>query len=137
MNGAHSRFASAPVPPDRVANVISRSLEEALPQQCADRHSVDVTVTRPDEKMPVAMQVECGDLFEMTVRVSAEHVGGNVYDVHCTIEDEASCQLTYSCPEEAAPPLPLCPRLGEISAAFVLDDLERRLGRWHLRNEAG
>lgn len=135
MNGASFRFASAPVPPDRVADVVYRSLDVALPQKCADRHSVDVTVTRPDEETPVHMQVQCGDLFEMTVRVSVEHVGGNVYDVQCTIEDEVWCQFTYSCPEEVAPPLPVSPRLGEKCAAFVLDELERRLGQWHLRNE--
>lgn len=134
MNGASSRFAHAPVSPDRVTDVIYRSLEAALPRQCADRHSVEVTVDRPNEGATVDVQVQCGDLFEMVVRVSAEHVGGNVYDVHCTIEDESSCLVTYSCPKEVASSLPVCPRLGEKCAAFVLDELERQLGRWHLRN---
>lgn len=133
MTGVYSRPTGAPVPLDQVADVIYRSLKSALPQQCAERHSVDVAIARTDEGPPMEIQVQCEDLFEMNLRVTVEHVGGNVYDVFCAIEEGASCQLTYGCPEEAGTPLPLCPRLGRKFAAFVLDGLEQRLGRWHLR----
>jgi hypothetical protein len=135
MNGTYAHSADAPVPLDRIADVIYRSFDSALPQQCADRHSIAVTVTCPEEGLPMTLRVQCEDLFAMNIRVAVEHVGGNVYDVFCTTEEGASCQLTYGCPEDTGSPLPLCPRLGEKFADFVLDELEQRLGRWHLRKE--
>ena len=135
MNDPHAHSAEAPVPLSRVADVIYRSVDAALPQQCADRHSINVTVTCAEGESPMTLRVQCEDLFAMDIRVAVEHVGGNVYDVFCTTEEGASCQFTYGCPEDRGSPLPLCPRLGEKCAAFVLDELEQRLGRWHLRKE--
>ncbi len=135
MPDAHSRSADEGAPATQIADVTCRSLASALAQRCADLHGMDVEVARTDPGPPVKIQVRCGGRFEVGLRVAVEHVGGNVYDVFCTIEEGASCRLTYSRPEGAGAPLPLCPRLGRRFSAFVLEELERRLGRWHLRGE--
>jgi len=135
MPDAHSRPADGAAPVPQIADVTYRSLASALSQRCADLHDMDVAVTRTDSGAPMEIQVQCEDRFEVCLRVTVEHVGGNVYDVFCTIEEGASCQLTYSRPEGADAPLPLCPRLGQTFSAFVLEELEQRLGRWHLRRE--
>lgn len=135
MPDAHSRPADGATPADQIADVTYRSLASALSQRCDDLYGVDVDVTCADAEPPMEVQVQCDDRFGMRLQVTVEHVGGNVYDVLGTIEDGASCQLTYGHPEDADAPLPLCPRLGRKFAAFVLDELEQRLGRWHLRRE--
>ncbi|MEF8816649.1 MAG: hypothetical protein V5A20_05435 [Salinibacter sp.] len=135
MTGVYSRPTETPKSLDQVADVIYRSLESALSQRCAELYDMDVTCT--DSELPMEIQVQCKGRLGMHLQVTVEHVGGNVYDVFCTIEEGASCQLTYGYPEDAGTPLPLCPRLGRKCAAFVLDELEQRLGRWHLRGEAG
>lgn len=127
--------ASAQTLLDRIADVIYRSLDSALTQQCTDRHGMDVSMRRTTEGEPMEIRIQGENLFEMSVRVAIEHVGGNVYDVHCTIEDGTSCQFTYGLPEDTGPSLPPCPRLGRELAAFVLDELEKHFGRWHLRGE--
>jgi len=137
MPDVSSRSTGESVPATQVADVTYRSLTSALSQQCADLHNMDVEVTRTGVGSSMEIRVQCEDRFEVCLRVTVEHVGGNVYDVFCTIDEGASRQLTYSRPEGAGTSLPLCPRLGEKFSAFVLGALEQRLGRWHLRGEQG
>ncbi|WP_263784594.1 hypothetical protein [Salinibacter grassmerensis] len=135
MPDAHSRLADKAAPVTQIADATYRSLTSALSRRCADLYDMDVRVTRVDAGPPMKVRVHCEDRFELRLRVTVEHVGGNVYDVFCTIEEGASSQLTYSRPEGADTPLPLCPRLGQRFSAFVMEELERRLGRWHLCRE--
>lgn len=137
MPDVSSRSTGEPAPLPQVADVTYRSLTSALSRRCADLHNMDVEITHTDVEPPMEVRVQCEDRFEVRLRVTVEHVGGNVYDVFCTIEEGASCQLTYSRPEGAGASLPLCPRLGQKFSAFVLEALEQRLGRWYLRREQG
>lgn len=120
---------------DRIADAVYRSFESALTEQCSNRDSLDVTVDRTAEGQPSEFSLRCHDLIEMTATLSVQHVGGNVYDVYCTIEDDTSQQFVYCLPDKADAPLPPVPRLGRNLAVFLLDELEQSYGRQNLRDE--
>lgn len=89
-----------------------------------------MTVGQPTEAC-----LRCQNLVEMEVALAVQHVGGNVYDVHCLIDDGPSRQLVYSLPDDTEPGLPPAPRLGEQLARFVVGELEQACGRQRLQSE--
>jgi hypothetical protein len=72
----------------------------------------------------------------MSVRVVVTHVGGNVYDVLCAVEDGGSRRFSYSRPGEGGTAVSYAPALGEKVATFLLGELEKRLGRMLLKGPA-
>lgn len=126
------RSSRVPSPSRRVADVVYRSLKTAVKQQCTRRHARDVMLCRlnwSSESQLMRLQLECRDLIQMTVRVTVTHVGANVYDVMCEIEDGPSRRFSYGLPAGAGTALSRAPRLGQKLGHLLLGELEQRLGR--------
>ncbi|GEM_PF-3196508 len=122
---------------DRIADVVYQSFRRALADRCDDRHGLDVTTDRTTTGQSTQLGLQCGDRGEMTASLTVQHVGGNVYDVHCAIDGGPSKKFVYCLAGGASPDtgLALVPRLGREIAGFVLDALERSLGREGLQLE--
>lgn len=123
----------------RIADVVYQSLKIAIQRQCARRYDEDVTLRRRDRAAAselMRLWVQCPDLIQVSVIVTATHVGGNVYDVRCEMEDGSSCQVTYALPAGAGTTLSWAPGLGQKLGRFLLDELERELGRRSLSTGA-
>lgn len=118
-----------------IADTVYRSLKSAIDHGCAERHTKEVAVQRTAEAQPMQVQLRCGELVKMVADVLVRHVGGNVYDIVCTIEDGPARRFVYSPPQGVEPPLPPVPRLGHELAGFLLDELEQCFGRMHLREK--
>ena len=121
-----------------VPDVVFRSLKSALALQCRRRHDVEVTITRLDQATDdpsIRLRVGCDDQIQLTAQISVSPVGGNVYDIDCTVEEGPSCQFTYSLPGRSGTALSRAPDLGRRLGAFLLDELERQVGRHYLQSQ--
>lgn len=127
-----SSHPTPPASPPRVANVIYRSLESAVTEQCSRHHDADVTVNRLErtaEDQPLRIRIVCPEQGQMTARIIIRHAGGNVYDVHCEVEEDASRRFTYSQPRRSGTALSRAPYLGRKLGTFLVNKLEQHLGR--------
>ena len=79
--------------------------------------------------------ITCSNQFRMGVQVEVSRVGGNVYDIHCNVAEGASRRYTYSLPGRGGTTLSRAPALGRTLGAFLLDELERQIGRRELRSQ--
>jgi hypothetical protein len=121
----------------RILAVVCRSVESALAVLCRRRYDAEVTVKRLDRTatdQPIRLRLECADQIEMDTQIRVSHVGGNVYDVRCTVPDGSSRRCTYSVPGSGTTLSP-APELGRTLGTFLLDELERQIGSRHLRGQ--
>lgn len=122
----------------RVVDVLYRSLETALIRQCAQRYGVGVAL-RParvsEDGTTMQLQILCRGRVRETVQLEVNHVGGNVYDVICAVEGGDSRQFVYCISANDGDALPQAPTLGRRVATFVLEELEKQLGRKLLRRQ--
>lgn len=134
---ASSPFQDTKALRNRIADVVSRSFQDAFADQCADRHGQTVTVERAAAESLMRLQVQCPRHEPFSFRLAVQHVGGNVYDVHCTMDEGPTQTFVYclSGEPDSETPLALVPRLGHEIAGFVIDALEKSLGRRGLRPE--
>ena len=124
---------------DRIAEVLYRSLEAALVRRCARDYDAGIVLRRQHgngEATKLKVQVYCRGLAQMPVRVVVTHVGGTVYDLLCAVEGGGTRRFSYSRPPDGATAVSVAPALGEKVAAFLLGELERRLGRMLLKGPA-
>lgn len=127
-----SSFPSPPLPHLRVADVIYRSLETAITEQCNKRHDAHVTVERVDRTeadRPLRIRVACPGQGQITARIIIRQAGGTVYDVRCEVGEEASRRFTYSRPRGLGTALSRAPCLGRKLGTFLVGKLEQHLGR--------
>lgn len=114
------------------ADVLYQSLKTAVTKECAGRHDTDVKLRRLEDEdangSTLHVELDCA-LLQMAVRIHVTNVGGNVYDVCCSIEEGPSCRFSYSLPAQTGTVLSRAPKLGEKLASFILDELEQQLGR--------
>lgn len=130
-----SQFLDEPAS-DRIPDVVCRSLKTALAVQCRRRHDADVTVRRLERTaadQPMRIRITYSDQIEMTARIRVVPVGGNVYDIHSTVEEGPSRRFTYSLPGQGGTALSRAPCLGRKLGTFLLKQLEQRVGHHHLR----
>ena len=116
----------------RIADVIYRSLETAITEQCSRHHDADVTVTRRERTsavQPMRVQIRLPDRGQIEAHIAISHVGGNVYDVRCEVEEGASRRFTYSQPRRSGTTLSQAPCLGQKLGTFLLGELAEHLGR--------
>lgn len=133
-----SQGTSIPSSVRRIPDVVYRSLETSLTLQGRRRHGVDAALERVDPAstdQPMQIRVGDEDQLQMAARIRVSHVGNNVYDVRCTVEEGPSRRFTYSLPERAGTVLSRAPCLGRKLGTFLLDELEREIGRRHLRSQ--
>ena len=126
--------------PRSILDVVYRSLERAFTRQCGRRYDAGLPVRlvdRSEDGRTMDLRIDGRGLVEVSVQFVATHVGGNVYDVHCTIDPETSRRFSYCHPSQTGTVLSHVPYLGREIATFLLDELEKRLGRRLLRNAPG
>lgn len=141
-----SRSHTRPLPssrvlrPSEIVNVVYRSLENAVAELCAHRYEVPLMLRRTDEDVEdtssLHVQIERRGIAHLPAKILVSHVGGNIYDVRCAVEDGPLEQYSYSLPGHANPNRAQAPQLGKSLAGFLLDELERRAGRQRLRHSA-
>lgn len=129
---------SVPGQRKRIADVIYRSLKTALKTEYSRRYVGDVTLRRLDRSSPselMRLRLKCCNEDPLRVRVTASHVGGNVFDIKCGMKKEEgrSRRFSYSFGGESATTLSQVPSLGRKLSTFLLNELERRLGRRRIR----
>jgi hypothetical protein len=133
-----SQSSSIPSSVRRIPDVIYRSLKTALTLQGRRRHDADLALERVDPASADSpMQIRLGDQapLQMTAQIRVSPVGEHVYEIHCTVEEGPSRRFTYSLPEQAGTALSRAPCLGRKLGGFLLDELERQIGRRHLRRQ--
>lgn len=127
-----SSHPAPPASPPRVANVIYRSLESAVTNQCSRHHDNDVTVDRLErsaEDPPLRVRIAYPEHGQVTARIIIRQAGGNVYDVHCEVGEDISRRFTYSQPRRSGTTISRAPHLGQKLGAFLVEKLEQHLGR--------
>jgi len=127
------KTTSPPAPSlHRIADVVYHSLETALTEQCSRDHDTDVVLGRRERTaadQPMVVKIECPNQGRLTAQIGIRHVGGNVYDVRCEVENGASRRFTYSQPRRSGTTLSRAPSLGQKLGRFLLDELQHHLGR--------
>ena len=121
-----------PAVPRSILDVVYHGLEAALTRQFARRYDTGLLlrlVDRSEDGRTMTVRVDCRGLMRMSVEFAVSHVGGNMYDVLCTVENEATRRFSYSRPVHAGSGLAQAPYLGREIATFLLDQFEKRLGR--------
>ena len=116
-----------------IAGILANTLATALPELCVQRYGTALPcgcVPVPDgPSWSVRVQIGDAEAPPLTATFSIRHVGGNMYDVCADVEDGPSTSFCY-CLSETEPLLvPKAPHLAWQGAAFLLDTLERRVGR--------
>lgn len=135
---------SSCAPPSRVAVALYRSLEAELIRQCAREYDTGVAIQcreePPEEAPELSLRIDCPGLVQMLARCTVTHAGGNVYEVNCAVEDDASEEIfsrrfSYSVPiRKAETELVRLPALGKKVATFFRRELEKHVGRHILQN---
>lgn len=127
------RPCSTEVPSSRILEVVHRSLETALTRQCAQRYDAHVVLRRlsepSDNPSEMPLRLDCQGLSQLSARIVATHVGDHIYDVRCVLNDKASRRFSYGLSRKSGRGLSPAPELGRKLASFLLDELEKRLGR--------
>lgn len=141
-----SQSHTRPVPssrvlrPSEIVNVVYRSLDTALAEVCAHRYEVPLILRRANDDAEATpslrVQIERRGIAQLPANIRVSHVGGNIYDVRCAVENGPTEQYSYSLPGHANPRQAQAPQLGKNLAGFLLDELERRVGRQRLRHSA-
>jgi len=114
----------------RLANVIYRSLEPAIQEQCTERVLEHVKLRRltgSTANQLMRFQLDARNCTQMVVSLTATHMAANIYDVVCEVEGGTSHRLTYRLPAGTRPTRVTAPQLGQKVAHFLLDELERQL----------
>jgi hypothetical protein len=125
--------------PRSILSVVYHGLETALTRQFARRYDTGLLlrlVDRSEDGRTMSVRVDCRGLMRMSVEFAVTHAAGNMYDVLCTVENEAVRRFSYSRPRRAGPGLSDAPYLGREIATFLVDQFEKRLGRRLLRRPA-
>jgi len=127
----------------RMADAICRELTTTLTTLARRRYGADVTIHCPDRAAaPEAVRCRltwngdstCPEPVQMGTELRVTHIGGNMYDVHCAVEEGASRRFTYSLPQHRVSSFLRASGLGPAIGDFLLNELERTVGRHQLRH---
>lgn len=127
-----SSHPSPPASTSHVATVLYRSLKASVARKCSNRHDIDVTVKNLEQSgsnEPLRIRVACPEHGQVTAQLVVRHAGGNVYDVHCEVGEDASRRFTYSQPHRSGTTISRAPHLGQKLGTFLVEKLEQHLGR--------
>ena len=124
---------SYPEPSSQIAGILTNTLRSVLPELCVQRYGLalpfDCAPVPDGSSWTVRVQIGNAEAPRLTAQFNIRHVGGNMYDVRADVEDGPSTSFCY-CLSETEPLLvPKVPHLAWQGAAFLLDTLERRVGR--------
>jgi hypothetical protein len=122
-----------PEPSSQIATILASNLRTVFPELCVQRYGIPL----PFECVPASdgsswtVQVQIGspEAPHLTGQFSIRHVGGNMYDVQLAVAEGPTTSFCYCMSEEGPSLVPKTPHLAWEGAAFLLDALERRVGR--------
>jgi hypothetical protein len=127
-------------PSAQIADVLADSLVPAFEALCTDRYGGPLPLHRtvPPGSSPTTLHVRLSppDHRPLEAAFVIRHLGGNMYDVQGRVEGQPVRSFSYCLPEPAPLLAPAAPQLARDMAVFLLDALERRLGRDLLRRTA-
>jgi hypothetical protein len=122
----------------QITDVLSQSLKQAFEEVCPERYGAPLTLTRvssPESDSTVSFRIEEAETVALRIHVTVSHVGGNVYDIVTQVEDGPVRRFTYSEPDQSGSSLSMAPYLGTKIARHLLNEVERRLGKFLLRDQ--
>jgi len=121
-------------PSVRIADALAGSLPEVLDTLSAERYGGPLPFRPVISSPPVRCRLAPPeDLPPLESTFTIRHGGGNVYEVEGRIDGRPARSFRYCLPDPAPLLVPAAPRLTREVATFMLDELERRLGRNLLR----
>ncbi|MFB6272174.1 MAG: hypothetical protein ABEL51_04680 [Salinibacter sp.] len=82
------------------------------------------------------LRLEVRGLLRMIVRFRITQAGNDLHTLHCEIEDGPTRQYSYDLGGRAGANLSYAPELGRAVATFLLEEVEKRLGRRLLQSPA-
>lgn len=138
MSLRSSRSSSSKSTARDISERLAQGVETALTEQCDRRHSANLLVSRgpaSTDEAVTQLRIECRGLLRMAVQVEVVPAGGDVYDVRCTVEEGPSCRYSYAPPRDCG--TVQSPRLSGNIASFLLEEVEKQLGRLLLNSPAG
>lgn len=130
-----------PPPPHSVAPGVIRGLAPAVAALSKARYGAPLhlrlveDLTLSTAPATVRLNLAIVSFERMRATLTVRHVGGNVYDMQCIVADDPTTAraFTYCLPDDAASPIP--PDLVHKVAPYLLDTIERLMGRALLRQQ--
>lgn len=123
----------------RIVEVLATSLPPALAERSARRYGGELPLHGTEMSEPSSAAIHfClapPELPSLDVRFTVRPLGGNVYEVQATIKEGPSQTFSYCLPEPAPLLVPNAPRFIHDAGTFLLDAIERHLGRILLRTK--
>lgn len=140
---SHDSDCSLPTPMARVsshqiADLLANTLETVFDGLSTQRYGKSISLwraKRTSPSSPVTFQLERPERSPIEAHVTIQHIGGNVYDLTCTVDGGPTRSFTYSLPDLPAHEPAKVPGLSREVALFLLDALEQRLGSDLLRGK--
>lgn len=124
-------------PSVQIADVLADSLADAVEALSAERYGgpspLRRVVAAPSSPPTMHVQFDRPDHRSLEAAFVIRHVGGNMYEVRGEIEDLPTRSFSYCLPDPAPLLVPAAPTLSREMAVFLLDALERQVGRDLLR----
>lgn len=127
-----SMTSDAPESSRQIIDALSDGLSAAFQEVCPKRYGGPLTLQRTDSSSngrEVWYAIESPNAGPLQLRMTVNHVGGNVYDITTQVEDAPPRRFTCSKPDGGSSAQMLSSRVGENIANHVLDRVEQRLGR--------
>lgn len=146
------RTPTPPIAQNQFLRGLLHCLKEALPQESRQRYGLPIAL-RHTETFPAkaegsenrarngqASEPRAGletdiychsiDLVVSSLRLTVGHVGGNVYEIHSSLEEESD---TWACGVSDSKVQPRMPLLGKKMSTFCLSVIEKKTGRLILK----
>ena len=122
-----------PEPSSQIATILASNLRTVFPELCVQRYGIplpfDCVPASDGSSWTVQVQIGAPEAPRLTAQFSIRHVGGNMYDVQIAVAEGPTTSFCYCMSEEGPSLVPKTPHLAWEGAAFLLDALERRVGR--------
>ena len=121
-----------------IIDVLAQSLRQAFDEVCPERYGAPLTLRRVDgdgDASTASFRIGEAETGALRIHVTVSHVGGNVYDIVTQVEDGPTRRFTYSEPDQSGSSLSMAPYLGKKIARHLLDEVERRLGKFLLQDQ--
>lgn len=126
------------MPTHQIVDVLADNLTSRIATLSSERYGGPIFLRRMETiaqgSSAVLFQLEGASLSPLEAHVTVRHVGGNMYDLVCSVDGGPSQLFTYSLPTSTPLLVPQAPHLAQKVATFLLDAIERRLGHEQIRN---
>jgi len=124
--------------PSHIAELAYDSLQGALKDECSRRGLKEVILKKESQDVSephLDLQLKRPGVIALGGEIACRWVGGNVCEVECCVEDGPPRRFCACVEHSGGLAVSEVPVLGQKVARFLLDELERRLGRRVLRQK--